>query len=29
MSFEDIPSRLEDILDAIKDVQEFVAGQIF
>jgi len=29
MSFEDIPSRLEDILDAIKDVQEFVAGRSF
>jgi uncharacterized protein with HEPN domain len=29
MSFEDIPSRLEDSLDAIKDVQEFVAGRSF
>ena len=27
MPFEDIPSRLEDILDAIKDIEDFVSGK--
>lgn len=29
MPFEDIPSRLEDILDVIRDVEAFVAGRSF
>ena len=29
MPFEDIPSRLEDILDAIKDIEDFVSGRSF
>jgi uncharacterized protein with HEPN domain len=29
MPFRDIPSRLEDILDAITDVEAFVAGRSF
>jgi uncharacterized protein with HEPN domain len=29
MPFEDLPSRLEDILDAIGDIQEFVKGRSF
>jgi hypothetical protein len=29
MPFEDLPSPLEDILDAIKDIQEFVTGRSF
>ena len=29
MPFEDLPSRLEDILDAIKDIQAFVSGRSF
>jgi hypothetical protein len=29
MPFEDLPSRLEDILDAIEDIQAFVAGRSF
>jgi uncharacterized protein with HEPN domain len=29
MPFEDIPSRLEDILDAIKDIEDFVSGKSF
>jgi len=29
MPFDDLPSRLEDILDAIKDIQAFVTGRSF
>lgn len=29
MPFEDVPSRLEDILDAIADIQNFVSGKSF
>jgi uncharacterized protein with HEPN domain len=29
MPFEDLPSRLDDILDAIEDIQEFVKGRSF
>ena len=29
MPFEDIPSRLEDILDAIKDIENLVSGKFF
>jgi uncharacterized protein with HEPN domain len=29
MPFEDLPSRLEDILDAITDVTQFIAGRSF
>lgn len=29
MAFEDLPSRLEDILDASRSIEEFVAGKSF